>query len=1034
MRILARTLAVLLGCLFAFALAQDAFTAAPPPPSQIVLDSSRVAVESTLISSDDAVTLPPVPTLDTLAPVATIPLAPAMLPAPLLDAPLLAPALQRDLRQSYIPVEDPCIYAPCALIESPRVELRYRNFTSFGIDEAYESDEFTVSFRSLNHTVPLFFLFLDEDGFEQFEAGAEDFPYYSGSIVPVPYPDADPESLEIKERVFRLTRYFKKLFVVFSNESPLSTEVAHCDFELALSYRGLGCMSYFVVVLAIPACFLLLIGLLCCGPCYRQCCHRCDPYGVRRQHAAHQAARRQRVIARERAHIDRLAARRAAKAEYVAAASAAASAATSAAASPAGSPAATGTSALAQANVHDNALLFAPDRAAGSAQGSEAPGAPLLLSGDASLAGSLLSNSSNGNRSGSGRNSGSLPVALSLAAAGSGGSDAHAGGGYGESPPGGMMSPLADAAEDAAAMRTPEDADIFHGDGDGDGTDHGSGSDDGYGSVGDSSSPARDGGDSGARAHAGPDTSNSNGEWGEDLAAAKRLPPAYIQYDFSEEEEAVYVQPATCWYCCVYRPYQFTQPAPMARTFCPAPGRCRMPYPRCCPSLYYFTGRPLTDYAHWWRQRALATWPWNPIPDEDILKFRHRLLLLVTVLVFNLLVLTRWAARFAELNKGVQEKLALFPVLGQYAVVYIGTSIIQDVFTALMRPVMALTLHVAPRLKRSPSPLVRAAGYAMYYTGVTLALIVLALVVMASLDLAQRYRCWVLETQVLLPFLLLSVFRMFFCFAVVPLPVFYYLQSAYGAMIPPGVDVRTGELYADPARRARALHPYGANDDDARSVAVRAALAADPALERAACAGDYAAMDALGEMVERFGKGPREQGRDRVFALELGGADQGSLAALGANALGAGAYGAENHGSGAGGIQIDMATVPTITVSSTASAAGTAAGAAAGDAAENKNKGLYSPSPSFTYRPEPANEASAGEFALSGAESNANITYNDENVDTGTGSAAGAEDDEDQGAESGRLVQGGDSAGSALKQQQQQQQQKGKKNKNNRKK
>jgi hypothetical protein len=217
----------------------------------------------------------------------------------------------------------------------------------------------------------------------------------------------------------------------------------------------------------------------------------------------------------------------------------------------------------------------------------------------------------------------------------------------------------------------------------------------------------------------------------------------------------------------------------------PRAGACRCPHFPRVPCLDYFIGRPRTDYSHWWRQRQLLFWPWNPPMDEEIARFKHRLMLVLFVLCFNLSVLTTWAALFQTFSDSVADQIASVPLLGQLFVLYVSASLLQAIFVGLTRPCLALALTKLPRMRRSADSRIRTLAMVLHYAAVTIAVFFLVLVVLGLVILLSQYRCDVFIDHVLMPFIYVTVMNLCWAYAVVPLPLLYHLQNAYGSMPTP---------------------------------------------------------------------------------------------------------------------------------------------------------------------------------------------------------------------------------------------------------
>jgi hypothetical protein len=170
------------------------------------------------------------------------------------------------------------------------------------------------------------------------------------------------------------------------------------------------------------------------------------------------------------------------------------------------------------------------------------------------------------------------------------------------------------------------------------------------------------------------------------------------------------------------------------------------------------------------------------------------------VLCFNLSVLTTWASLVADVTSSLAQELASVPVLGRYAVLYLSATLLQAVFVALARPCLTLALSRLPPMRRSANPRIRVLAHVLSGAAILAGGLCLLLAVLGVVILVFRYRCDVLYNHVLAPFIVITALNMCYAYAVIPLPLLYHLQNAYGSMPSP---IGGGQLDHARAEHAR---------------------------------------------------------------------------------------------------------------------------------------------------------------------------------------------------------------------------------------
>jgi len=212
------------------------------------------------------------------------------------------------------------------------------------------------------------------------------------------------------------------------------------------------------------------------------------------------------------------------------------------------------------------------------------------------------------------------------------------------------------------------------------------------------------------------------------------------------------------------------------------------------------------NWSHYWRQKVLITWPWNPEKGEE-LDLNARQTYVLIVLLFNLLVLTLWSEVVVRTNSTMA---SIIPSASSYFSRYLGSTFITWLFFVVFKPLLTFVFVTAPVWQRNPDSCTkRVFGFILGYILQIAFVLLLVAVAYSTLLLMTQYRCSVLIRSLIIPFFAYELLKMVFVLGFIPLPIWYYFVNGYGP-----------ELYAEdyralpahdrePAHRARTRRSCG---------------------------------------------------------------------------------------------------------------------------------------------------------------------------------------------------------------------------------
>lgn len=259
----------------------------------------------------------------------------------------------------------------------------------------------------------------------------------------------------------------------------------------------------------------------------------------------------------------------------------------------------------------------------------------------------------------------------------------------------------------------------------------------------------------------------------------------------SDVDEMEYVEPATCCFECVYKPFDYGVPPTPTKNMIL---RCCICYKGRLPHLtgvWSFlintllgipTHRPTVDYEHWWRQNSPYYSVWNPPLDEELVKFHHRFLHLLATIMFRILVITTWSVYVMGFDVLVDSSTPSFlksltgPIIGQR----LATRVI-----SILRPAMVFVLKYSTSWKKSKNFWIRILAWVSYAIALTGVLALFGLISWGTYELLNAYRCKSLFLLVVLPFALSEILYSYLPFLIIPVNWLYSLLNSFGSMPPP---------------------------------------------------------------------------------------------------------------------------------------------------------------------------------------------------------------------------------------------------------
>jgi hypothetical protein len=198
----------------------------------------------------------------------------------------------------------------------------------------------------------------------------------------------------------------------------------------------------------------------------------------------------------------------------------------------------------------------------------------------------------------------------------------------------------------------------------------------------------------------------------------------------------------------------------------------------------YFLGRPRISFWPYILSRNIYLWAWSTPYDDEIVHFRHRLLLLLSVVLFNLSIFISFSTQIEKLVNWLISIVTKAPVVGDhlgFLPFVFTTSLLQAIFVGITRPFLAFTMFDCYNMQRSYRPTIRVLGYVLYFTCLAIALTFFIGSLLAFGLVLFTHRCDLILQKIIQYYLGYHLYSVC-CVVGIPSPLYYFLMNAYGSV------------------------------------------------------------------------------------------------------------------------------------------------------------------------------------------------------------------------------------------------------------
>lgn len=237
--------------------------------------------------------------------------------------------------------------------------------------------------------------------------------------------------------------------------------------------------------------------------------------------------------------------------------------------------------------------------------------------------------------------------------------------------------------------------------------------------------------------------------------------------------------------CCIVNDSRF-KPNPMTRLGCRIPSKIAS---FAANMLCY----PQVSFKRWAASIIIFSYAWNPPMADDMRHRVHRLQFVSVRLFMSLLFCTVWRGAVDQFNQSINSIVNenTSSQLGEYFTAYVGVSLLQDVATALLKPVFVFALYTS-RSWRATQDWRRWAGWVCGYTLDIVLMLLVAAICYYLYILQSEYRCTTLFQGVLIPWLIYVFARELFVCSIIPLPAWYWLMLKFGGAVEEADEIGEG--------------------------------------------------------------------------------------------------------------------------------------------------------------------------------------------------------------------------------------------------
>jgi hypothetical protein len=197
-----------------------------------------------------------------------------------------------------------------------------------------------------------------------------------------------------------------------------------------------------------------------------------------------------------------------------------------------------------------------------------------------------------------------------------------------------------------------------------------------------------------------------------------------------------------------------------------------------------YCARPRVDWPHFWRSRIIYWYAFNPGYDEDLMHFRHRLILVFAIMIFNLCIFMSFSGALERVVANLLYIVSSTPLndkMLDWVAFWLTANFAQSFVVVMACPFLSFAMFDCENFKRSYKPHVRVLGWTIYIFLCVTGLAMFGGAIGAFALVLYTHRCdFILES--LATFFFSSHLFSISCVWGIPLPILYTLMMLYGAV------------------------------------------------------------------------------------------------------------------------------------------------------------------------------------------------------------------------------------------------------------